>query len=371
MLIHCGLLLILLTTTIFINDHVCEEEPLYRAVYVQPEQIHLSLGGNPHQRVLTWTTFNRTSRSTVWYGTERLNKVAYGDHGTLFTDGGPEKRSMYIHRVYLNDLEPNTTYKYHVGSELGWSELFLFRTFPDGYQWSPRFAVYGDLGNDNAQAMGRLQMEAQNGQYDFVWHLGDFAYNLEDDNAKVGDEFMRQIEPIAAYVPYLVTPGNHEEAYNFSNYDNRFTMHSNTGNEAISNFFWSQNIGPVHLISISTEFYYFPKQTWRKANRPENRARQPWIIVGGHRPFYVNTYIDRKLQTAFEELFWRTGVDIYMAGHEHIFDLSYPVYREQVKGKSFANPAAPIYIISGSAGCIANISEFSVRPPPYTAKVSG
>lgn len=45
MLIHCGLLLILLTTTIFINDHVCEEEPLYRAVYVQPEQIHLSLGG--------------------------------------------------------------------------------------------------------------------------------------------------------------------------------------------------------------------------------------------------------------------------------------------------------------------------------------
>lgn len=42
--------------------------------------------------------------------------------------------------------------------------------------------------------------------------MGDFAYNLEDDNAKVGDEFMRQIEPIAAYVPYLVTPGNHEEA---------------------------------------------------------------------------------------------------------------------------------------------------------------
>ncbi len=42
--------------------------------------------------------------------------------------------------------------------------------------------------------------------------VGDFAYNLEDDNAKVGDEFMRQIEPIAAYVPYLVTPGNHEEA---------------------------------------------------------------------------------------------------------------------------------------------------------------
>ena len=30
------------------------------------------------------------------------------------------------------------------------------------------------------------------------------------DNARVGDEFMRQIEPIAANVPYMTCPGNHE-----------------------------------------------------------------------------------------------------------------------------------------------------------------
>ena len=30
------------------------------------------------------------------------------------------------------------------------------------------------------------------------------------DNALVGDEFMRQIEAVAAYVPYMVGPGNHE-----------------------------------------------------------------------------------------------------------------------------------------------------------------
>jgi hypothetical protein len=27
----------------------------------------------------------------------------------------------------------------------------------------------------------------------------------------VGDEFMRQIEPIAAYLPYMTCPGNHEQ----------------------------------------------------------------------------------------------------------------------------------------------------------------
>ena len=31
-------------------------------------------------------------------------------------------------------------------------------------------------------------------------------------NARVGDEYMRQIEPIAAYVPYMTAVGNHEAA---------------------------------------------------------------------------------------------------------------------------------------------------------------
>ena len=31
-------------------------------------------------------------------------------------------------------------------------------------------------------------------------------------DGQVGDEFMRQIETIAAYVPYMTTVGNHESA---------------------------------------------------------------------------------------------------------------------------------------------------------------
>lgn len=33
---------------------------------------------------------------------------------------------------------------------------------------------------------------------------------LLQDNARIGDEFMRQIQSIAAYVPYMTCPGNHE-----------------------------------------------------------------------------------------------------------------------------------------------------------------
>ena len=80
--------------------------------------------------------------------------------------------------------------------------------------------------------------------YDMILHVGDFAYDMDtvgsnfnimiiiklqsfnwtalnncphpfdyfQDNAHVGDEFMRQIESIAAYTPYMTCPGNHESA---------------------------------------------------------------------------------------------------------------------------------------------------------------
>ena len=37
-----------------------------------------------------------------------------------------------------------------------------------------------------------------------------FVFCLQGDGC-VGDEFLRQIEPIAAYVPYMTCPGNHEQ----------------------------------------------------------------------------------------------------------------------------------------------------------------
>lgn len=40
---------------------------------------------------------------------------------------------------------------------------------------------------------------------------GDFAYNMDQDNARVGDRFMRLIEPVAASLPYMTCPGNHEQ----------------------------------------------------------------------------------------------------------------------------------------------------------------
>lgn len=66
-----------------------------------------------------------------------------------------------------------------------------------------------------------LAAYAQKGKFDIIVHNGDLvclntfndstnarqAYNLGSSNGAVGDDFMDNLQPICAAVPYMVTPG--------------------------------------------------------------------------------------------------------------------------------------------------------------------
>ncbi|XP_067011765.2 acid phosphatase type 7 [Anabrus simplex] len=369
----------------------------YRAsglVEYQPEQVHLSYGDNPFEIVVTWSTVNDTKESVVEYGINGFTLRAFGEP-ELFVHPGHKKKQQYIHRVTLGNLTEDSKYVYHCGSNFGWSEVFWFRTPPlDQENWKPRLAVYGDLGNENPQSLARLQSETQRGMYDAILHVGDFAYDLNTDGGRVGDEFMRQIESIAAYVPYMTCPGNHEEKHNFSQYKARFSMPGGDKGTLMYSF----NMGPIHFISISTEVYYFleygfklvAKQfLWLEEDLKEavmNRTEQPWIVVFGHRPMYCsnvghNDCKSHETRTraglpvlnmfGLEDLFHKYGVDLMIWAHEHSYERMWPLYNYEVYNGSrtepYHNPGAPIHITSGSAGCKENITDFDHTPPDWSA----
>ncbi|XP_017963624.1 acid phosphatase type 7 isoform X2 [Drosophila navojoa] len=367
-------------------------------VHYQPEQVHLAFGERTASEiVVTWSTreLPPSAESIVEYGLTDLTQRAYGK-AIRFVDGGTKQMSQYIHRVTLSQLKPNSSYVYHCGSEYGWSAKYQFRTIPSAdSNWSPSLAIYGDMGNENAQSLARLQRETQLGMYDAIIHVGDFAYDMNTKDARVGDEFMRQIETVAAYLPYMVVPGNHEEKFNFSNYRARFSMPGGT-----ENLFYSFDLGPVHFIGISTEVYYFLnyglktlvfQYEWLKrdletANQPENRAKRPWIIIYGHRPMYCSndngddcanheTVVRKGLPVlnffGLEPLFYKYGVDVELWAHEHCYERMWPLYNYTVYNGSLAepyvNPGAPVHIISGAAGNHEGREPFFKQMPPWSA----
>jgi len=139
---------------------------------------------------------------------------------------------------------------------------------------------------------------------DVMLHCGDIGYDLDDSNGRTGDAFMRDIEIIAAYVPYMVSAGNHERAYNFSHFENRFQMpsRSETSRDA-SNHYHSFDLGGlVHVVAWNSEAFFYPEYfdeayanrmyEWlvddlRVADAERNRAgKKPWILAHAHRPMY-------------------------------------------------------------------------------------
>ncbi|KQS29830.1 acid phosphatase type 7 isoform X3 [Drosophila erecta] len=366
-------------------------------VHYQPEQVHLAFGETVLDIVVTWNTRDNTNESICEFGIDGLHQRVKAAHmPTKFVDGGAKKATQYIHRVTLSHLKPNNTYLYHCGSELGWSATYWFRTRFEHADWSPSLAIYGDMGVVNAASLPALQRETQNGQYDAIIHVGDFAYDMDWENGEVGDEFMRQVETIAAYLPYMVCVGNHEEKYNFSNYRARFNMPGET-----DSLWYSFNLGPVHFVSFSTEVYYFLSYGFKlltkqfewlerdlaEANLPENRAKRPWIITYGHRPMYcsddkeydcnsdLETYIRQGLPMlkwfGLEDLFFKHGVDVEIFAHEHFYTRLWPIYNYKVYNGSaeapYTNPKAPIQIITGSAGCKEEREPFSKDLPSWNA----
>ncbi|XP_026332563.1 acid phosphatase type 7-like isoform X2 [Hyposmocoma kahamanoa] len=353
------------------KNSVGGSDPMYNCSNCEPQQIHIAFGEENDDIVVTWTTIGDTQQSLVQFGMAQdpyLNWEATG------------QRTSYEN---LRD--------YRCGSRFAWSKLFYYTTFPER-QAVLRAAIYGDMGVDNAQAIPYLQQEADTDSIHFILHLGDFAYDMNDDDSHRGDQFMQKIQPFAAIVPFMVCPGNHEYSKNFTQYKSRMTMPNYEQSESM---FYSWNIGPIHFVSINTEAYYFlnygldplvSQFRWlvkdlKEANSKKNRKKQPWIIMYGHRPMYCSgeehnnkaNCLEAATRTGLnvpsytktftiEPLLMKYGVDIAIWAHEHMYERTWPLYDFKVYNGSteqpYLNPRAPIHIVTGAGGCLETPNQF-------------
>jgi len=353
-----------------------------------PQQIHLMFTEDPsHEMLVMWVTREKTD-SVVKYG---LNSQSYtfSANGTISTyNCGVDGWSGWIHTVFLKNLSPSTTYYYIVGSEDDWSDEYHFKTVSQEPAENLVFATMGDMGTFIPMGWAVTdRMIDGNRLYNFtaVLHLGDVCYagtGSEWEFEEIWDIWGNQVQDLAAYVPYMITIGNHEHYYNFTSYRSRFLMPGVLKNYD-HYFWWSLQIGNIYFISMSTEHPYDHKSKqyeWLVSELIKaGNSTAKWIIVMGHRPMYSSDTDEWNahrpgayFQTVIEPLFIKYHVDVYLCGHQHMYERVYPVVNGTVKqkGNEFKNPGATIHVNQATGGVFTDLSYIDPQPDWSAARNS-
>jgi len=252
---------------------------------------------------------------------------------------------------------------------------------------------FGDFGLINdGHSFKQFLSEVQSKKVHLILHVGDWAYDLDSNNGTIGDEFLDKIQPLTSALPYMGCLGNHEMKWNGTHWNERFQIYNVLGKNSGSGnnnwwFSWEYMSGNslVHMTSISTEVYYqyidpiyaplnytlqrYQQYHWLLQDLEDAKKRgADWLIVYGHRPMYCSQLDDfpacsTDAQTlregwngthpGLEEVLVKYGVDLYLSGHQHCYERTFPVYNGEPDYQDphmYINPKYPVYIISGAAG---------------------
>jgi hypothetical protein len=371
-----------------------------------PIQLRVALRG-PNGVTISWATSgnsgsNDTPSPQVQYSTNStlLNSVlsAIGTTSSYTT-------TSFFHNVGLLNLASSTKYYYRTVATtlcVNQSNIYSFTTAPAAGNSNPVTITFvADLGAssilDSGGAAGTIKALNQiASSTNFFVHNGDISYAddyyfIFQSYETIWNNFQNNIENITAQNIYMTGPGNHEvtcnqlgdsncagnPARNFSAYLNRFRM---PGNESggYQNLWYSFDYGLVHVVVINTETD-FPNApagpgttlnggnfegttgqlTWFQndlKNANANRAKVPWIVVTGHRPFFssVPTTLPGNCSacgTAFIPYILQYNVDIYIAGHVHWYERLYPININGIAvANNYTNTTGFIHITNGAGG---------------------
>eukprot|EP00755_Sulcionema_specki_P004860 Sspe_Gene.31210::Locus_15406_Transcript_1_3_Confidence_0.250_Length_1816::g.31210::m.31210 len=373
------------------------------------EQVHLALGNTTDTLNVQWATSAEGATSEIMWGLSEgsLTQRNTGDTRNFTVDPG---RVWYTHTASMTGLKTNTVYYYKVGDEKnGYSKVFKVMNRREGAPYL--HVLMGDMGSSCAFSLcsectqksevcdeNTCKGHTDKGlvaelDADMILHVGDFAYDLASGKGSTGDQFFKNIEQVAGYVPYMVSHGNHEDsAENLAHYIESFrNMPSNAvpstfttkNGETTNTMYFSWDHGLVHYVAMSTELWFgvtdgkttkdsfisWLKDDLKKANA--NRDAVPWVVVHGHRSIYCSCDGDcdgpaMKIRQDLEPIFFEYGVDFFINGHEHNYERMWPTYQNK-SDQSNIDPKATVYIVTGAAGSHEMHEPFTRPQPSWSA----
>lgn len=155
----------------------------------------------------------------------------------------------------------------------------------------------------------------------------------------------------ADIVPPPILTENERKGHHSCSAPSEYQAHYNYGNSFYS--FQHGNANIIVLSSYSNTSQGSTQYTWLQHELSKvNRSVTPWLLVAFHCPFYTtfrgheNEKQAMAMKEAMEPLFVQYGVNFVVAGHDHGYMRTYPLYQGSVDETG----QAPIYLTLGAGG---------------------
>lgn len=374
------------------NDGLIEEKEFAKAFFFGAndlfDQIHLSLAGSETMYV-TWVSDASVAGppQVRWGIGSELNNESNGTSGTYNAGWGWNKT---IHSCSMNRLQGGQTYSYQIGLGGVWSPVGYNLNFTTNNGGKSTIAFLGDQGT--VQPLGfavtaQVAEDCKTMGCDAVHILGDLSYAWGTvpgpEIEGIWDTWSREAQAYSTFVPQMVTVGNHEGYDGGAAYKARFRM-PGPESSGDGNYYWSQDIGVVHLVSISTDLVPTSKEAqmaWLISDLTQansNRARVPWIVLTTHHPMYSSDRFAYSShipgsgeQEKLEPVLQKFAVDLMLSGHCHVYERVSPLVNGTPvvpHGSSdWFLPNATCHVVQGTGG--AYYWDKWVEPQPVWSSV--
>ena len=242
---------------------------------------------------------------------------------------GSNKKAAFIHKTWLENLQPGQTYSYRVTSQrtpvlqrivtLGrsriQSKVYEFRTVPEDAN-EVTFLVYGDT-RTRPKVHRRIAEQMLDKKADFVVHSGDLVTS-GDHYDQFGPQYFEPVRGLAENVPFYIAKGNHEGKK--GNFEKLLIPEGQTNT-------FGFDYGPVHVFCVDN--YSSGLTVQEQLEQIADDARKSnarWKFVSYHKPSlnFGGHWSDWGYPDALRILS-EAGVDFVMTGHSHQYERFRPV----------------------------------------------
>jgi len=305
---------------------------------------------------------HRDRAAVMWEtNTEGTCWLYYGKNGTLDNslesvgerfqygikskDKTSSKKTVFIYRVWLKDLEPGQVYCYRVVGPAVRSKTYSFRTVPDKAD-EVRFIIYADSRSNPAtyRKLVRIMIKKK---ADFIVHNGDLVYD-GDCYKQWGPQFFTPLRSLVESVPIYVAKGNHDGRN--GNYEKLLVP---PGEDNCFNF----DYGPVHFLCIDNISKDQRIEDQLNLIAEDAKASDAnWKFVTYHKPSlnFGHHWSDWGHPDALPT-FAEAGIDFVVTGDSHQYERFKPIAPPNGSTGNYVT-----YITSGGGGAHLHDVEQSV-----------